>query len=75
MNPHAFEQRENGAVLLGDEGRRTVISAWQEKKKETITHPFLEGRMPWGLVPHVQALLLERYLRGDLDDYLPFLWK
>ena len=75
LSPGAFEQRENGAVLLGEAGRKTVISAWQEKKRETITHPFLEEKMPWGLVPHVQALLLARCLRGDIDEYPPFLWK
>ena len=70
-----FEFRESGAVLLTDAGRRTFLQKWQERKKELITHPFLEEKMPWGLVPFVQSLLLARYLRGDLDDYPPFLWK
>ena len=70
-----FVFRESGAVLLTDEGRRTFLRRWQERKYETITHPFLEGKLPWGLVPYVQSLLLARYLRGDLDDYPPFLWK
>lgn len=65
----------SGAVLLTDTGRRTFLQKWQERKKETITHPFLEEKIPWGLVPYVQSLLLARYLRGDLDDYPPFLWK
>lgn len=70
-----FVFRESGAVLLTDEGRRTFLRRWQERKRETITHPFLEEKLPWGLVPYVQSLLLARYLRGDLDDYPPFLWK
>ena len=67
--------RENGAVLLTDRGRKTLLNAWQEKKREVITHPYLGEKMPWGLVPYVQALLLARYLRDDLDGYPPFLWK
>lgn len=70
-----FEKRESGEVRLGDEGRRALFGAWQERKKETITHPFLKEKIPRGLVPHVQALLLARCLRCDLDGYPPFLWK
>lgn len=70
-----FERRESGAVLLTPDARRTFLQKWQERKKETITHPFLEEKIPWGLVPYVQSLLLARYLRGDLEDYPPFLWK
>lgn len=70
-----FEQKENGAVLLNDNGRRTVITAWQERKKESITHPYLSQRIPWGLLPFVQATLLARYMRGDLDAYPPLFWK
>ena len=70
-----FDFRESGAVLLTDAGRRTFLQKWQERKKESITHPFLGEKLPWGLVPYVQSLLLARYLRGDLEDYPPFLWK
>ena len=70
-----FEKRESGEVRLGDEGRRALFGAWQERKKETITHPFLKEKIPRGLVPHVLALLLARCLRCDLDGYPPFLWK
>lgn len=70
-----FEKSESGAVRLTDSGRRKFLKHWQERKQETITHPFLEEKMPWGLVPHIQSLLLARYLRGDLDAYPPFLWK
>ena len=70
-----FEKSENGAVRMTDGGRRKFLKHWQERKQETITHPFLEEKMPWGLVPHIQSLLLARYLRGDMDAYPPFLWK
>lgn len=48
---------------------------WQEKKRDEMTHPFLKEKIPWGLVPHVQALLLARYIRGDMDGYPPLMWK
>ena len=70
-----FDFRESGAVFLTETGRKSFLQKWQERKRETITHPFLEEKLPWGLVPYVQSLLLARYLRGDLDDYPPFLWK
>jgi len=75
MIPKYFVQNENGAVLLTDDGRKVFLSAWQKKKQETLTHPYLKEKMPWGLVPYVQALLLSRYLRGDMDAYPPFFWK
>lgn len=70
-----FEQRESGAVLLTDSGRKTVLTAWQERKKEERVHPFLEEKAPLGLVPFLQAQMLARQLRGDLDVYPPWLWK
>ena len=73
--PGDFKQTESGAVLMTDDGRRGFLKAWQEKKRETLTHPYLGEKLPWGMIPYVQALLLARYLRGDLDDYPPFLWK
>ena len=75
LNPKHFQKQENGAVLLTDEGRHAFLNAWQTKKQEQITHPFLNEKIPWGLVPYVQALLLARTLRGDLELYPPFLWK
>lgn len=75
IKPEDFDFRESGAVFLTDAGRKSFLQKWQERKRETITHPFLEEKLPWGLVPYVQSLLLARYLRGDLDDYPPFLWK
>lgn len=70
-----FKQKENGAVLMSDDARKIVLTEWQKKKKETLTHPFLKEEVEWGLVPYVQSMLLARYLRGDLDGYPPFLWK
>ncbi len=70
-----FVTQESGAVRLTDEGRKNFLKAWQEHKKVQITHPYLKEKLPWGMVPYVQALLLARYLRGDLDGYPPFLWK
>ena len=70
-----FTYRESGGVLLSESGRRTFLQRWQERKKDSLTHPFLGEKVPWGLVPYLQALLLARYLRGDLDAYPPFLWK
>ena len=70
-----FTRQESGAVLLNENGRKTVLSAWQSRKREELTHPYLKEKMYWGLVPYVQALLLSRTLRDDLDAYPPFLWK
>ena len=70
-----FQKSESGAVLLKDEGRRKFLKAWQDRKREEIRHPFLQEKLPWGLVPYVQALLLARYIREDLDSYPPFFWK
>lgn len=70
-----FEMRDGGAVLLTEGGRKTVLTAWQERKKEERRHPFLDETAPLGLVPHLQAQLLARHLRGDLDAYPPWFWK
>lgn len=70
-----FTQKENGAVLINDDGRKIILTEWQKRKKELITHPYLQEKVEWGIVPYVQAMLLARYLRGDLDGYPPFLWK
>ena len=70
-----FQVSESGAVEFTDDGRKKFLTAWQEHKREQITHPYLQEKICWGLVPHIQALLLARYLRGDIDGYPPFLWK
>lgn len=70
-----FETKENGAVQLKEDARRAFLTAWQKRKQETLVHPYLKEKIPWGLVPYTQAMLLARHLRGDLDGYPPFLWK
>ena len=75
LRPEDFQTQSSGAVLLTDDGRRSFLKAWQEKKRETLTHPYLGEKLAWGMIPYVQALLLARHLRGDLDAYPPFLWK
>ncbi|NBJ69470.1 MULTISPECIES: type I-C CRISPR-associated endonuclease Cas1c [Clostridia] len=70
-----FLHKENGAVIMTDGGRKKFLTAWQTKKQEKITHPYLGEKITWGLVPYAQSLLLARFLRGDLDEYPPFLWK
>jgi len=70
-----FTTKESGGVLMDTDTRKEVLVAWQRRKQEEITHPFLNEKICIGLLPYVQALLLARYLRGDLDAYPPFLWK
>lgn len=67
-----FAKRPGGAVQLSDRGRRTFLEAYQKRKQEEVIHPLLKQRMPIGLLPHVQARLLARHLRGDAAEYLPF---
>ncbi len=70
-----FRTMDNGAVLLTDDARKTVLVAYQERKREELAHPFIGEKVPIGLLPYLQAQLLARHLRGDLDGYPPFLWK
>ena len=70
-----FQIREDGAVVLTEEGKKVFLKEWQERKKEEIVHPYLGEKLQWGMVPHMQALLLARHIRGDLEEYPPFLWK
>jgi len=70
-----FQKKESGAVLMDDEMRKTLLVAYQKRKQDEIFHPFLEEKVSIGMLFHVQALLLARYLRGDLDGYPPFVWK
>lgn len=70
-----FDVREDGAVLLSEDGRKLFLTHWQSRKQETVTHPFLKEKAEWGLLPYVQALLLSRYIRGDLDEYPMLLWR
>ena len=75
VNAGGFTQKENGAVIMDDDTRKTILKAWQSKKQEIITHPFLQEKLEWGLVPYAQAMLLARFIRGDLDGYPMFMWK
>lgn len=69
-----FTQKESGGIIMDDEARKKVLTAWQERKKEMIIHPYLKEKISFGLIPYVQAMLLARFLRGDLDAYPPFFW-
>ncbi|MDD2300421.1 MAG: type I-C CRISPR-associated endonuclease Cas1c [Fermentimonas sp.] len=75
VNAEGFTQKENGTVIMNDDIKITILKAWQSKKQEIIKHPFLQERLSWGLVPYAQAMLLARFIRGDLDGYPPFMWK
>jgi len=70
-----FERQDSGAVFLSDDARKIVLAAWQERKKDERKHPFLDETAPLGLVPYLQAQMLSRHLRGDLDAYPPWFWK
>jgi CRISP-associated protein Cas1 len=75
VNKKGFRKSESGAVLMDDETRKTVLVAYQKRKQEEIMHPFIKESMVVGLLFYIQALLLARYLRGDLDGYPVFIWK
>lgn len=70
-----FVIKENGAVVMDEKTRKEVLLAWQKRKQEEIIHPFLEEKVSLGLIPYIQAMLLARHIRGDLEDYPPFFWK
>jgi CRISPR-associated protein Cas1 len=70
-----FKKKESGAVWMDDDTRKTVLVAYQKRKQEEIEHPFLKEKVAIGLLPYAQALLMARFLRGDIDNYPPFLWK
>jgi CRISPR-associated protein Cas1 len=75
IRPEGFAQSESGAVTMDDATRKTVIAAWQERKQDELTHPYTGEKMMIGLLPHVQARLLARHIRGELESYPPFVWK
>lgn len=70
-----FEKQISGAVWLNEDGRKKLLSRWQEKKRTDMVHPYLKQKIPFGLLPYVQANLLAKYVRGDLEIYPPFLLK
>jgi CRISP-associated protein Cas1 len=75
VQKNGFKSKENGAVLMDDETRKAVLVAYQKRKQEEILHPFLEEKVTIGILFHIQAMLMARHIRGDLDGYPPFLWK
>src|SRR5262249_33607561 len=70
-----FQATESGAVEMDAATRKEVLVAYQKRKREEIMHPFLKERVTFGIVPHAQAMLLARHLRGDLEGYPSFLWR
>ena len=68
-----FDRQLSGAVWLNKEGKKKVINKWQEKKRETMYHPIIKEKIPYGLLPYVQANLLAKYVRGEVEEYIPFL--
>jgi len=75
VNPKGFQKKESGGVLMTEDTRKEVITAWQKRKQQTIVHPWLQEEISIGLLPYVQALLFARHLRGDLDNYPVFVMK
>jgi CRISPR-associated protein Cas1 len=74
LGPEDFRFVDGGAVLLKDDARKRVLAAYQQRKRQDIRHPFLDEKIPLGLAPQIQAQLLARHLRGDLDAYPAFVW-
>ena len=70
-----FTTSAGGAVTLSDQARKTVLVTWQKRKQEELTHPYIGESCKIGILPHIQAQLLARFIRGDLDAYPPFIWK
>ncbi|WP_432821996.1 type I-C CRISPR-associated endonuclease Cas1c [Trichloromonas sp.] len=75
IGPDEFDERPGGAVYLNEKGRKAVVTAYQKRKQDEIRHPVLDQTVPFGLIPHVQARLLARHLRGDTEAYTPFLYR
>jgi CRISPR-associated protein Cas1 len=75
IDSEGFVVKENGAVIMDEKTRKELLVAWQKRKQEEIMHPYLEEKVPLGLVPYIQAMLLARHIRGDIEDYPPFFWK
>ncbi len=75
IGPKDFRKEETGGFFLTEDARKTVLTAWQERKRKVLSHPFLNERMPLGLFPFVQAQLLAKFLRDDLDGYPAYIWR
>lgn len=72
ISPNGFIKKESGGIIMDKDTKNTFLTAWQKRKQEVITHPFLNEKIEIGLIPYVQAMLLARYLRNDIDSYPPF---
>ncbi|WP_035241354.1 type I-C CRISPR-associated endonuclease Cas1c [Desulfobacter vibrioformis] len=75
IRPDGFTIKESGAVHMDDDTRKTILTAYQKRKQESLVHPFLNEKIQIGTLFFIQALLLARFIRGDLDGYPPFIWK
>jgi CRISPR-associated protein Cas1 len=75
VSASGFRKTDSGGVIMDDDTRKEVLVAWQKRKQEEVQHPFLGEKAPIGLLPHLQALLLARHLRGGLDAYPALIWK
>ncbi len=75
VSPQGFKQAENGAVVMDDATRKTVLVEYQNRKQDEIYHPYIEEKIPVGLLYFVQANLMARFIRGDIDGYPPFFWR
>lgn len=75
ISSKGFVVKENGAVVMDEQTRKEVLTEWQKRKQDSIMHPYLEEKVTFGLIPYIQAMLLARHIRGDLEDYPPFIWK
>lgn len=73
INKNHFEVKENGATLLNEKGRQIVLENWNKKEQDEIYHTFIEENIKIGLLPHIQAQLLNSYIRGDIESYPPFM--
>ena len=75
IKPEDFEKQVSGAVLLTKDGRKKVLTLWQEKKRSVIVHPYLKQKIPLGLLPFVQSSLLAKFIRGEINEYPSYLVK
>ena len=75
ITKHDFIKQGDEGIIMTESGRKTILAAWQSKRKELITHPYLNEKVSIGLLPHIQAMLLARFIRKDIDDYPVFLIK
>lgn len=72
ISDSGFIKKENGGIIMADDTKKIFLSAWQKRKQDIIEHPFLNEKIEFGLIPYVQALLMARFLRGDLEEYPPY---